>query len=85
MTRDDRRKAFIDRYQDETVGLFMRAFADVRSQLAEKNDERIGRAMIQQMRDARQLLGRIFDETFPKESAPSPPPTQPVNGHPVRK
>jgi len=75
MTRDDARKAFIDRYLDETVGLLIRAFADCRVQLAEQNDQRIGRAMLQQMRDARKLLGRIFDDEHPEpKSEPKPVP-----------
>jgi hypothetical protein len=70
MIRDEQRAAFISRYLDPAVGLFVRAYADCRPQLAEKNDERIGRAMIQQMRDARELLGKMFDDLIPDPKTP---------------
>lgn len=60
---------------------------DAAAKILDAADAEIGRAVRAQMNKARDLLGRFFDHVCPKESAPSPPPIQPVNGsaHPARK
>jgi hypothetical protein len=73
-TRDERKAACIGRHMDKAVGLLMRSYADARPLLSEKNDEKIGRAMLAQMRAARELIGEVFDDLFP---APKDPPPQP--------
>lgn len=64
------REAFIDRHLDELIGLLLGAFA-VQQEAARFADgphahERVeaskGRFMIGQMRKARTLLGRMYDE-----------------------
>jgi hypothetical protein len=68
-TREKQRDSFIGRHLDETTGLLMRAFAEARPLLSEQRDSMVGRAMISQMRAAKELLGRVFDDLVPKAEA----------------
>lgn len=75
MSRDE----FVAEFIDEFVGLLLRAFAranDGREFLGPERQAREGRAMIEQMKAAKELLGRIHDRL----TTPAPkvlPATQP--------
>ncbi len=63
------RDVFIAKYLDETVGLLIGAFSQVHGtthKAAEEHWAADGRFMIGQMKRAKELLGRIFDDLQPK-------------------
>lgn len=66
MTKD----AFIAKYLDETIGMLLASFAaseGTRHKAAEESWAADGKFMMQQMRRAKDLLGRIWDDMHPKK------------------
>jgi hypothetical protein len=61
MTKD----AFIAKHLDELVGLLVTSFADKENTKAGSDPDMAarGRAMLAQMRRARELIGRMWDDT----------------------
>jgi hypothetical protein len=67
------REAFIEKYLDEVVGLLLASFARsemTRHKMATDAWADDGKFMLQQMRRARGLLGRLYDD-LKKTEAPT--------------
>ena len=72
MTRDAARKHTQDAFADELCGILLRGYADVFPQLASKPNDQLGKSMLNQMRAAREVIGKVFDRLVPAEAEPTP-------------